>query len=129
MQPLSFDTTKNVVSVKRLKELGREYDNHITHMVRSYNVLVQEFQMRDLEGVDLMGRKVIVWARNYEDSQWLSSRNVLTVNTVPLYEGDDPRYPSCIFIMAKTDDQDSDYEQLRYTTFWSTETVLVITEL
>lgn len=111
----------------------------------------QQFRMSDLEGVDLRGKLVYAWYRDWEDSTWLSSATAITVKQCPIEESNDPRYPDYKFVFPEDenaaakkaeratdeeiDDEDFDEDFDDYVApwtiegarFWGTEDVYVVT--
>jgi hypothetical protein len=107
----------------------------------------QSFRMNELEGVDLRGKLVYVWYRDWEDSTWLSTDTAITVEQCPIEESDDPRYPDYKFVFPKNEnapaekaeaveaDDDEDFDDEDYVApwtiegarFWGSEDVYVVT--
>lgn len=91
----------------------------------------QLFRMSDLEGVDLRGKAVYAWFRNWEDSSWLGSDTAITVERCPIEEAEDPRYPDYKFVFPEgqnvEEDGYVDTWSIEGARFWGSEDVYVVT--
>lgn len=86
------------------------------------------FAVQDLVGVDLTGKVVYIFYRNYEDSEWLSSNDVVGVRS------ENNRYYSFIFAGEQNinddgedDDENSVYNPMKNYSVSDFERVLVVT--